>query len=128
MTRAFVTPCSTCGADARRSIHPGVAVGFAVMGVYLIWIARSVAWYGGVGVMHEVLGWTLVVLALWGGASDTRALLRGRETSHFWLDTRARCARCGGHTAYARDVRLTRILLLATLALVGYLQFIAPRL
>ncbi|MFN7950115.1 MAG: hypothetical protein U0610_00165 [bacterium] len=122
------TRCRGCGAEgARRTANPGIGVGFLAMGVFLIAIALAVRWYGGVGVWHQVLGWGLVISASAGLFGDGRALLRGGETSAFWIETRTRCGACGQRTRYATGQRVTRWLLLATFLVFGYLRFGSPR-
>lgn len=127
MIAPFAAPCPSCGAPgARRAANPGLGLGFAVMGAFLIQIAFAVEWYGGVGVMHQVLGWGLLLSAVWGLIQDGRALASGAPTSKFWIETRSRCASCGTTTSYATGQRVTRVLLLATFALFAYLRFAAP--
>ncbi len=127
MIAPFTAACPSCGAaDARREANPGIGVGYAVMGVFLIHIAFAVEWYGGVGVMHQVLGWGLALSATWGLIQDGRALATGAPTSRFWIETRSRCDACGATTRYATAQRVTRVLLLATFAIFAYLRFAPP--
>lgn len=127
MIAPFAARCPACGAEgARRAANPGLGIGFAVMGVFLIHIAFAVEWYGGVGLMHQVLGWGLVLSAVWGSIQDGRALAAGAPTSKYWIETRSHCGACGTTTRYATAQRVTRALLLATFAIFAYLRLASP--
>lgn len=120
----FATRCPACGSEgARRRLNPGIALGYGAMGAYLVWIDFEVSWYGGVGVMHGVLGGILLVLSSWGLVSDARALLSSRRGSGFWIETRTTCRGCGVRSRYLPSHRIVRTLVLATLGLLAWLRF-----
>jgi len=124
MIAPFAARCPSCGAEgARRAANPGIALGFGLMGVYLIQIAFTVSWYGGVGLMHQMLGWTLLGLTGLGVFKDARALAARGETSGFWIETRSRCGDCGQRGRYAPLHVATRVLLAITFGVFVYLRF-----